>query len=105
MLLSPEHPTPQSSEFIRAKTQDPNRPKALALKPLLWRVTYTYTSHIPTIPTPYKVGTGFKDHEREAPPPVGSVVTVSYFELTNAGVPRFPAYGRVRPDVPASDFT
>ena len=51
------------------------------------------------------MGTGFKDHEREAPPPVGSVVTVSYFELTNAGVPRFPAYERVRPDVPASDFT
>jgi len=50
------------------------------------------------------VGTGFKDHEREAPPPVGSVITISYFELTNAGVPRFPAYERVRPDVPASDF-
>ena len=46
-----------------------------------------------------------QDHEREAPPPVGAVVTVSYFELTNAGVPRFPAYERVRPDVPASDFT
>ena len=35
---------------------------------------------------------------------MGAVVTVSYFELTNAGVPRFPAYERVRPDVPASDF-
>ena len=53
----------------------------------------------------FKVGTGFKDREREVLPPVCAVVTVSYFELTNAGVPRFPAYERVRPDVPASDFT
>jgi DNA ligase-1 len=42
--------------------------------------------------TPFKVGTGFSDAERGAPPEVGSVVTVRYQELTNAGVPRFPVY-------------
>ena len=52
----------------------------------------------------FKVGTGFSDAEREDPPPVGSVVTFQYFELTEARVPRFPAYQRVRPDVAASDF-
>ena len=52
----------------------------------------------------FKVGTGFSDAEREDPPPVGSVVTIQYFELTEARVPRFPAYQRVRPDVAASDF-
>ena len=52
----------------------------------------------------FKIGTGFSDAEREAPPAIGSVVTFSYFELTKANVPRFPAYVRIRPDVDPSDF-
>jgi DNA ligase-1 len=52
----------------------------------------------------FKVGTGFSDAQREAPPPVGAVITFSYFELTNDGVPRFPAFERVRPDVSADGF-
>ncbi|MBX2800985.1 MAG: DNA ligase [Myxococcales bacterium] len=49
--------------------------------------------------TIFKVGTGFSDAEREAPPAVGVVVTVRYQELTKAGVPRFPSFLRVRSDV------
>lgn len=52
----------------------------------------------------FKVGTGFKDHEREDPPAVGQIITFKYFELTKAGVPRFPVFYRVRPDVSASCF-
>ena len=52
----------------------------------------------------FKVGTGFTDAEREAPPPVGTVITFNYFELTNDGVPRFPSYSRVRPDVSPGAF-
>jgi len=33
------------------------------------------------------------------PPPLGSLITVKYFELTAAGVPRFPSYKGVRHDV------
>jgi len=44
------------------------------------------------------VGTGFSDKQREAPPPVGAIVTFRYQELTKAGVPRFPSFLRVRPD-------
>lgn len=44
------------------------------------------------------VGTGFTDAERERPPSIGSVITLRYQELTDAGVPRFPVFVRVRGD-------
>ncbi|HEX8916091.1 MAG TPA: DNA ligase, partial [Humisphaera sp.] len=47
----------------------------------------------------FAIGTGFSDKERAAPPAVGAVVTFRYQELTEAGVPRFPSYVRVRTDV------
>src|SRR5262249_33067155 len=40
--------------------------------------------------TRFKVGTGFSDAERENPPPVGSIITFRYQELSDGGVPRFP---------------
>jgi DNA ligase-1 len=49
--------------------------------------------------TRFSVGTGFSDAERESPPPIGSVITVRYQELSKDGVPRFPAYAGVRADV------
>ncbi|MGZ3449370.1 MAG: DNA ligase [Polyangiales bacterium] len=42
--------------------------------------------------TRFSVGTGFSDEERENPPPVGSLITYRYQELSNDGVPRFPSY-------------
>lgn len=47
----------------------------------------------------FNVGTGFTDREREAPPPIGAVVTFRYQELSNDGVPRFPSYVGIRDDV------
>jgi DNA ligase-1 len=46
----------------------------------------------------FSVGTGFSDAEREAPPPVGSIITFRYQELSEGGVPRFPSYVGVRTD-------
>ncbi len=43
----------------------------------------------------FSVGTGFSDAQRQAPPPVGSIVTYRYQELTDRGVPRFPSFVRV----------
>jgi DNA ligase-1 len=53
--------------------------------------------------TMFAVGTGFSDAERESPPPVGSVITFRYQELSEGGVPRFPSFVGVRelPRVPA----
>lgn len=47
----------------------------------------------------FSVGTGFTDQERQNPPPIGSLVTYRYQELTDRGVPRFPSFVRVRSDV------
>ena len=44
----------------------------------------------------FSLGTGFSDHERRNPPPVGSQVTYRYRELTGQGIPRFASYLRVR---------
>jgi DNA ligase 1 len=50
--------------------------------------------------TRFSVGTGFSDAERGAPPPVGSLITFRYQELSEGGVPRFPSYVRVRRGAP-----
>jgi len=42
--------------------------------------------------TTFSVGTGFSDAERENPPPVGSLISYRYQELSDGGVPRFPSY-------------
>ncbi|MBX9816740.1 MAG: DNA ligase [Burkholderiaceae bacterium] len=46
----------------------------------------------------FKLGTGFSDAERAAPPPVGSWVTYRYRGLTDKGVPRFASFLRVAPE-------
>ncbi|KKK72162.1 hypothetical protein LCGC14_2906640 [marine sediment metagenome] len=38
------------------------------------------------------VGSGLTDLERENPPEVGSVIKIKYFDVTEAGMPRFPVY-------------
>lgn len=47
----------------------------------------------------FSVGTGFSDHERENPPVIGSIITFRYQELSDGGIPRFPAYVRARTDI------
>jgi DNA ligase-1 len=48
--------------------------------------------------TRFSVGTGLSDAERESPPPVGTLITFRYQELSRDGVPRFPSYVGVRID-------
>lgn len=47
----------------------------------------------------FSVGTGFSDYERENPPPVGAIITFRYQELSDGGIPRFPAFVRERTDI------
>ena len=44
----------------------------------------------------FRVGTGFTDAVRRAPPPVGTLITFRYRELNKNGLPRFVSYLRVR---------
>lgn len=47
----------------------------------------------------FLVGTGFTDAERSKPPAVGSVITYRYTGSTKGGLPRFPAFLRVRQEL------
>ncbi len=44
----------------------------------------------------FRIGTGFTDAERKSPPSIGSLVTYKYHGLTDAGLPRFPSFLRIR---------
>jgi DNA ligase-1 len=44
----------------------------------------------------FRIGTGFKDETRRAPPPVGAMITYRYRELNKNGLPRFASYLRRR---------
>ncbi len=44
----------------------------------------------------FSLGTGFTDKQRSDPPPIGTTVTYRYRDLTNAGMPRFASFLRVR---------
>jgi len=49
----------------------------------------------------FSIGTGFSDAERQSPPGVGTVIQFRYQELSEGGIPRFPAYLGARVDVVA----
>lgn len=44
----------------------------------------------------FNLGTGLSDRQRRNPPPLGTVITFRYRELTRHGVPRFASFQRVR---------
>jgi DNA ligase-1 len=44
------------------------------------------------------VGSGMSDAERRNPPPVGSIITIKFQELTDGNIPRFPTFIGVRID-------
>ena len=44
----------------------------------------------------FKIGSGFSDLERANPPAIGTIITYKYNGKTQAGVPRFARYWRIR---------
>ncbi|KAJ8292530.1 DNA ligase [Rhodotorula toruloides] len=49
--------------------------------------------------TQFKVGSGLNDDRRVNPPPIGSIITYRFQELTQQNVPRFPTFVGERFDV------
>ena len=50
----------------------------------------------------FRIGSGFTDAQRSAPPPPGAWVTYRYNGLTAKGLPRFARFVRVREEMPPS---
>ncbi|MFS6937693.1 DNA ligase [Neisseria animaloris] len=46
----------------------------------------------------FRIGSGFKDADRNNPPAIGSIITYRYRGFTQKGTPRFPTFLRVRDD-------
>lgn len=46
----------------------------------------------------FRIGTGFSNHERSSPPPIGSTITYKFYGLTPSGLPRFASFIRARND-------
>ena len=44
----------------------------------------------------FMLGTGVSDADRQNPPPIGTIITFRYRELTSRGLPRFASFYRVR---------
>lgn len=51
----------------------------------------------------FKIGTGFSDAERAAPPPLSAVITYKFYGLTATGLPRFASFMRIRDDEPGTE--
>ncbi|MEI2795826.1 DNA ligase [Pseudoxanthomonas sp. F11] len=51
----------------------------------------------------FRIGTGFTDAQRAAPPPLGAWVTYRYTGITSTGLPRFARFVRLRDDLPPPD--
>ncbi|WP_305805463.1 DNA ligase [Stenotrophomonas sp. YIM B06876] len=51
----------------------------------------------------FRLGSGFTDAQRAAPPPLGSHVTYRYNGLTSTGLPRFARFLRIREELPPPD--
>ena len=45
----------------------------------------------------FKIGSGFSDIQRQAPPSIGTIITFKYYGLTARGIPRFASFLRVKP--------
>ena len=45
-----------------------------------------------------KIGTGFKDKDRENPPQIGSLISFKFRGFTKNGLPKFPSFWRLRED-------
>lgn len=46
----------------------------------------------------FKIGTGFRDAERDNPPPVGAIISFKHYGYYQSGRPKFPSFLRFRQD-------
>ena len=46
----------------------------------------------------FAIGSGFSDHDRNNPPPIGSLITFKHYGFTESGIPRFASFKAVRAD-------
>ena len=102
MLRKPEsaYDHRRSPTLLKVKPFDDAEATVIALEPGKGKYTGKLGSLRVRAPDgrEFSVGSGLRNAEREAPPPVGTVITYRFRGLTAKGLPRFPTYLRVRRD-------
>ncbi|MDO9438928.1 MAG: DNA ligase [Hydrogenophaga sp.] len=92
----------RSDDLLKVKTHEDAEARVIGHLPGQGRHTGRMGALRVETPTGlrFNLGTGFTDAQRERPPAVGEWVTYRFRGLSNAGVPRFASFLRVRPDMP-----
>ena len=89
----------RSDNLLKVKQFEDAEAKVLAQLPGKGKFRNMMGSLLVETPTgiQFKLGTGFSEEERQAPPAVGSWVTFKFYGVTKNGKPRFASYLRTRP--------
>lgn len=102
MIRKPEsdYEPGRSPTLLKVKPFDDAEAKVIAHKPGKGRFAGKLGSLRVRSPDgrEFSVGTGLTDAQRQAPPPIGTVITYRYRGLTKNGLPRFPSFLRIRRD-------
>ncbi|MBU6466279.1 MAG: DNA ligase, partial [Burkholderiales bacterium] len=92
----------RSDDLIKVKTHDDAEARVIAHLPGKGKHAGKMGALLLEMPggQRFKLGTGFSDADRAAPPPVGSWVTYRFLGTHDSGLPRFASFVRVREDMP-----
>ena len=92
----------RSDDLIKVKTHDDAEARVVAHLPGKGKHAGRLGALLVEMPSGqrFKLGTGFSDAERDAPPAIGSWVTYRFRGQHDSGLPRFASFVRVRADAP-----
>lgn len=93
----------RSDDLIKLKTHEDTEARVLAHLPGKGQHAGRMGALLVEMPDGqrFRLGAGFSDADRAAPPPIGSWVTYRYRGVHASGLPRFASFVRVREDMPA----
>ncbi len=93
----------RSDDLVKVKTHEDAEARVIAQLPGKGRHAGRMGALLVEMPSGqrFRLGAGFTDAQRAAPPPVGSWVTYRFRGTHDGGLPRFASFLRVREDMPA----
>lgn len=92
----------RSDDLVKVKTHEDAEARVIAHLPGKGRHAGRMGAMLVEMPSGqrFRLGAGFTDAQREAPPPIGSWVTYRFRGTHDGGLPRFASFLRVREDMP-----
>lgn len=96
----------RSDDLVKVKTHDDAEARVVAHLPGKGKHVGRMGALLVQMPNGhrFKLGAGFSDADRSAPPPIGAWVTYRFRGTHDSGLPRFASFVRVREDLPPADI-